>query len=67
MHIINKNLFSVINKYGETNGINVKKGTCVTKHKGYKYLIDFVNDNILKVWYVLNFEDREIDFKHIKN
>lgn len=64
-HTITKDLFRIINIYGETNGCNVKKGTCITKYKGYKYCIDYVNDVVLKVWKIYPFEDREIDFKKI--
>lgn len=64
MKNINKSLFYVILKYGQSNGYNAKNQTFVTKYKGFVYLINYLDNKILKCWKIISpFENREINFK----
>jgi hypothetical protein len=63
IHIITKELFKIINTFGTSNGYNAKKGIVFISYKGYKYMVNYINNTVLKCWKIYQFEDKEIYFK----
>ena len=65
IHIITKELFKIINTFGNENGYNAKKGIVFISYKGYRYMIDYINSVVIKCWKIYQFENRDIDFKQV--